>query len=120
MNGLMHLMRLLRIDMKIYRAEVKVTVKDRIKYTLRLRLFLFLVVLVITILLGALIILFVSGNITAGLKENETFIKNEHSRILKNTVGFYDNLAAEAVAFSRSISMSIESSLRDNDLTVDD
>ena len=38
--------------------------------------------------------------------------KNEHSRILKNTVGFYDNLAAEAVAFSRSISMSIESHLR--------
>jgi DNA-binding CsgD family transcriptional regulator len=95
-------------------------VKDRIKYTLRLRLFLFLVVLVITILLGALIILFVSGNITAGLKENENFIKNEHSRILKNTVGFYDNLAAEAVAFSRSISMSIESHLRDKDLTVDD
>lgn len=95
-------------------------VKDRIKYTLRLRLFLFLIVLVITILLGALIILFVSGNITAGLKENENFIKSEHSLIIKNTVGFYDNLAAEAVAFSRSISMSIESSLRDNDLTVDD
>lgn len=95
-------------------------VKDRIKYTLRLRLFLFLIVLVITILLGALIILFVSGNITAGLKENEIFIRNEHSLILKNTVGLYDNLAAEAVAFSRSISMRIESHLREENLTVDD
>ncbi|HCS11441.1 MAG TPA: hypothetical protein DIV40_08300, partial [Clostridiales bacterium] len=95
-------------------------VKDRIKYTLRLRLFLFLIVLVITILLGALIILFVSGNITAGLKENEILIKNEYSLILKNTVGLYDNLAAEAVAFSRSISMRIESNLREKNLTVND
>ena len=95
-------------------------VKDRIKYTLRLRLFLFLVILVTTVLSGVLIILFVSGNITAGLKKSEVFIKNEHANILKKTSGLYDNLAAEAVSFSRSLSMRIESRLREENLEIND
>ncbi len=95
-------------------------VKDRIKLTLRLRLFLFLIILVVTILLGVLIILFVSGNITAGLKESEIFIKNEHSVIIKNTAALYDNLAAEAVSFSRSISISIGGGLREKNLSISD
>ena len=95
-------------------------VKDRIKFTLRLRLFLFLIILVITILLGVLIILFVSGNITAGLGKSEIFIKNEHAVIINKTSGLYNNLAAEAVGFSRSVSMSIESHLREKNLTVND
>jgi len=95
-------------------------VKDRIKYTLRLRLFLFLVILVITILSGVLIILFVSGNITAGLKESEVFIKNQHDNVLKNTRGLYDNLAAEAVSFSRSLSMRIDNHLREENLKISD
>ena len=95
-------------------------VKERIKFTLRLRLFLFLIILVTTILLGVLIILFVSGNITAGLKESEIFIKNEHALILKNTRESYDKLAAEAVALSRSLSMSIEGRLREKNLDYKD
>lgn len=95
-------------------------VKDRIKFTLRFRLFLFFIILVITILLGVLIILFVSGNITAGLGKSEIFIKNEHAVIFKKTAGLYDNLAAEAVGFSRSVSMSIEGRLREKNLSIDD
>lgn len=95
-------------------------VKDRMKFTLRLRLFLFLVILVLTILLGVLIILFVSGNITAGLKESEIYIKNQHSFIMKNTSGSYDTLAAQAVDLSRSLSMSIESHLKEKNLKHDD
>ena len=95
-------------------------VRDKIKFTLRLRLFVFLIILVVTILLGVSIILFVSGSITAGLKESEIFIKNEHSLILNKTAGLYDNFAAEAVGFSRSISMSIESHLREKTLSVKD
>ena len=95
-------------------------VKERIKFTLRLRLFLFLIILVTTILLGVLIILFVSGNITAGLKESEIFIKNEHSLILKNTTESFDKLAAEAVALSRSLSMSIEGRLKEKNLDYKD
>lgn len=95
-------------------------VRDRIKYTLRLRLFLFLIILVITILSGILIILFVSGNITAGLKKSEEFILNEHAKIVKNTDGLYDNLAAEAVSFSRTLSLRIESFMREEDLKISD
>ncbi len=95
-------------------------VKDRIKYTLHLRLFLFLIVLVITILSGVLIILFVTGNITAGLRESEVFIKYEHANIKKNTKELFNNLAAEAVGFSRAVSMSIESHLREKNLNFND
>ncbi len=95
-------------------------VKDRIRFTLRLRLFLFLIIFVITILAGVLIILFVSGSITAGLGKSEIFIKNEHAVIFKKTSGLYDNLAAEAVGFSRSVSMSIESRLREKKLSIKD
>lgn len=95
-------------------------VKEKFAFTLRLRLFLFFVILVATILLGVLIILFVSGNITAGLKESEVFIKNEHSILLENTTLLYDNLAAEAVGFSRSISISIESHLKEKNLNIED
>ena len=95
-------------------------VKENFALTLRLRLFLFLIILVVTILLGFLIILFVSGNITAGLKESEIYIKNEHSFILKNTAALYDNLAAEAVSFSHSISMMIEGRLREKNLSITD
>lgn len=96
------------------------SVKDKIKFTMRLRLFLFLIILVVTMLLGVLIILFVSGNITAGLRESEVFIKNEHALILKDTAALYDNLAAEAVGFSRTVSMSIESDLREKNLSIKD
>lgn len=95
-------------------------VKYRIKFTLRLRLFVFLLVLVITILLGVLIIMFVTGNITAGLKKSEIYIKNQHKLIFKNTASIYDNLAAEAVGFSRSLSLSIESHLRERNLSTKD
>jgi DNA-binding CsgD family transcriptional regulator len=99
---------------------ISLAVRDRIKYTLRLRLFLFLIILVITILSGILIILFVSGNITAGLKKSEEFILNEHAKIVKNTDGLYDNLAAEAVSFSRTLSLRIESFMREEDLKISD
>ena len=95
-------------------------IRDRIKFTLRLRLFLFFIILVITILLGVLIILFVSGNIIAGLGKSEIFIKNEHAVIFKKTAALYDDLAAEAVGFSRSVSMSIEERLREKNLSIND
>lgn len=96
------------------------TVRDKIKYTLRVRMFIFLIILVITLLSGVMIVLFVSGNITAGLKESQEFILFEHARIFKNTDSFYDNLAAEAVSFSRSLSLRIENHMREKNLNIGD
>lgn len=67
-------------------------------------------------LLGVLIIFLVSGNITAGLGRSETFIRDEHAHIIKDAGKFYENLAAEAVGFSRSLSLNIESHLREKNL----
>lgn len=64
--------------------------------------------------------MFATGNITAGLSKSEIFIKNEHANILKNTSSLFDNLAAEAVGFSRSVSTSIEGHLREKNLKVND
>lgn len=39
---------------------------------------------------------------------------------MKNTDGLYDNLAAEAVSFSRTLSLRIESFMREEDLKISD
>lgn len=94
--------------------------KKNIRFTLRFRLFIFLIILMITVLMGLIIILLTTGSITAGLKESELFIKNEHDDISKQVSKLYDNFSAEAVGFSRFISLSIESKLKEKGLNTND
>lgn len=96
------------------------TFKEKIQFTLRIRLFLLLIILVATLLMGLIVILLTTGNITVGLSESEDFIKNEHSHISSQVVEYYENIAAEAVGFSRSLSLNIESKLKEKGLHIND
>lgn len=95
-------------------------VKENVRLTLRLRLFLLLIIFVSTLLMGLVAILLTTGIIDAGMKESEAFIKKEHSDISSHVAEYYSGIAAEAVGFSRILSLNIEARLREKGLSFND
>lgn len=96
------------------------TFYEKTYLTLRLRLLLFLIILVITLLMGLIIILLITGNITAGLSESETFIQDEYSDISEQVIEYCGNIAAETVGLSRILSLNIESKLKEKGVNIND
>lgn len=94
--------------------------KENILHTLRLRLLFYLLILVAILLMGLLIAIFTTGNKTAGLRESENFIKNEYSDISAHITEYYGKLAAEAVSFSKIVSIDIENRLKANGFNIND
>lgn len=92
--------------------------KENIHHTLHLRLLLFQILLVATLLMGLIVILLITGNINAGIKESEEFIKNEYTHISSSVTEYFDNITAESLGLSRILSLNIESKLKEKNLNI--
>ncbi len=95
-------------------------IKENIRLTLRLRLFLLLIIFVSTLLTGLIAILLTTGIIDAGMEESEAFIKREYPDISSRVSEYYGSIAAEAVGFSRVLSLNMEARLKEKGFSFDD
>lgn len=86
--------------------------------SMRLKLFVLLTVLVITMSLGIMAILLFTGTFTAGLKENEEFIKEKLSDLSDDILNSFDKLSAETVYLSKKISSHIENELNNRNFNI--
>ena len=68
-----------------------------------IRLSLFLAVLVVTIIIGVLIVLVMTGTLTAGLTNNESIIARHLNDISRNIAQEYGRLAVRNHQFSQGI-----------------
>jgi DNA-binding CsgD family transcriptional regulator len=75
------------------------------------RLFLFRIVLVFTIIMGAVFILLVSGVFTAGLSHDERLVRNDLACLTRDINISLQSISKNTVAFSKSVSESIETQL---------
>ena len=73
-----------------------------------IRLSLFLAVLVVTIIIGVLIVLVMTGTLTAGLTNNESIIARHLNDISRNIAQEYGRLAVETINFPKELSHSID------------
>jgi DNA-binding CsgD family transcriptional regulator len=83
-----------------------------------LRLFLFSVVLVLTMLLGAIIIMLITGTFAAGISQSKNLIENELLHISQGIEEQYALLSMQAVEFSKTLSESIENKLGKQDKNI--
>ncbi len=78
------------------------------KIPLDFRLFLFLSILVLTIILGVIVILFITGVFTAGLSEQERMLENELAYLSHDISKQYGDFSLQALDFSKQLSSNIE------------
>ncbi len=88
--------------------------------SMRLKLFMLLTVLVVTMFLGILIIMLMTGTLTAGLNSNQRIITSELNHISSDIENSYGKLSAETVYFSKKVSSDMEKFLKSRNLSVKD
>lgn len=88
--------------------------------SMQLRLFLFLLALATTMILGIVAILFVTGTLTAGIKESSKFMERELNYIHDNIYKQFGSLSVLAVELSSDLSKSIEASMAERGYEVTD
>lgn len=87
--------------------------------SMRIKLFLILVMLIVTMILGALVILTVTGTFTTGLKQTKNEINEQLDHISKEVEAQYGQLSLYAVDLSRAVSLSIEKNLTEMGLSTE-
>lgn len=95
----------------------KFTKSEATGISLWLRLFLFLLVLVLTMVAGIIVILLVSGSFTAGLSESKKLLRNELLKTAQDISEEYGKLSVQAVEFSSELTLKIEDSLTEQDIS---
>ncbi|MGB4169679.1 MAG: hypothetical protein WBJ90_09765, partial [Tepidanaerobacteraceae bacterium] len=88
--------------------------------SMQLRLFLFLLALATTMILGIVAILFVTGTLTAGIKESSKFMERELNYIHDNIYKQFGSLSVLAVELSSDLSKSIEARMAERGYEVTD
>ena len=83
-------------------------------FTLRLKLFLLLTLLIISILFSVIVILVITGTFTAGLREAEKDMRTELDHLKTEVTEQFALVSAHTVAFSKDLSLEIETELARN------
>ncbi|NLO25478.1 MAG: hypothetical protein GX114_04965 [Clostridiales bacterium] len=82
------------------------------------RLFLLLIILVLTIVLGAVAVMLITGNLTTGFKESEAIVQNELMHVSQKIEEQYGQFSLQALALSKTLSRNIEEELKRLDIPV--
>lgn len=107
----------LRANLKLYWEIMRKQGQNGLP--MRPRLFLFLILFLNAIMLGVLLILFLTGVFAGGHYEHRLVLENELRHIAKNIEQEFLVISVQAVDLAKELSLSIEANLARSKLTVD-
>ncbi len=82
--------------------------------SMRLRLFLFLILFLNTIMLGVLLILFLSGVFKTGLREHRPVLESELTHIAQDIYKAFGSVSVQATDLAKELSTELERNLKDH------
>lgn len=98
---------------KLYQEAIRRAGRDGL--SMSLRLFGFLLLFLNIIMVGVLVILFVTGVFQVGLKEHKTLLQNELSHLSQDVYRSFGAISVQAVELSSALSANLERRLKEQD-----